>query len=139
MRLRALVFIAGLMTVGSQVGAASRSCHIVECRQVRSGEVCKVRACETSPQQPAPAQQPAGQEPLGQKLVCLSGRYTVGDGYKTWNGGTQAQCERRCADDPNCNILEYYYGSEGVKCNLYFRAPKIKWNRNYDATVCAWQ
>ncbi len=100
---------------------AQRTCRIVECRQAQVGEVCTVRPCQN-----------------GQNLTCVSGRYTVGDGYRTWRGGTQSQCEQRCEDDPNCSLLEYYYGNEGVKCNLYSRFPTIRWNSNYDATICAW-
>ena len=36
-------------------------------------------------------------------------------------GGTYAQCEERCMEDPNCRMMEYYFGSEegGKKCNLF--------------------
>jgi hypothetical protein len=117
---RVLIGAAALLSLVSQ--AQARSCHIVECQQVRSGEICSIQPCNS-----------------GVNLICVSGRYTVGDGYRVFRGGSQSQCEQRCAADPNCNFLEYNYGREGVKCNLYASRPTIRWNSSYDATVCAWE
>lgn len=120
MVLRVLLGVVTFLSLVSQ--ASARSCHIVECQQVQSGEVCYIRPCQSP-----------------QNLACYSGRYTVGDGYRTYRGGSQGQCQQLCANDPNCNFLEYYFGREGVKCNLYAARPVIHWNSSYDAVVCAWE
>ena len=109
-----------LITTGA--ASAQRTCRVVICEQVRAGEVCSVRPCS------AP-----------QNLVCYGGRYTVGDGQWSYRGGSQGQCEQRCANNPNCSLMEYYYGPEGVRCNLYSRFPQIRWNPSQDAVVCAWE
>ena len=118
---RAIIAIASLLTIVTEANA-QRTCHVVECRQVRAGEVCTIRPCQNP-----------------RNLVCYRGRYTVGDGNRVSQGGSQGQCEQRCSADQNCNFLEYYYGNEGVKCNLYYGTPQIRWNSARDATICAWE
>lgn len=120
MYLKSMASIAVLVLVSGE--ASARTCRIVECQQVRAGEVCVSRPC-----------------PVASNLVCFNGRYTVGDGYRVFRNVSQGTCEQRCADDPNCNMLEYYYGNEGVKCNLYSNIPTVRWNSSQDALVCAWQ
>jgi hypothetical protein len=119
---RSLGFLAFALTALPLHDADARSCHIVQCRMARAGEVCSVRPCQN-----------------GQTLACYSGRYTVGDGYRVWRNISQAQCEQRCENDESCNMIEYYFGQEGVKCNLYNRMPQVRWNSAQDATICVWE
>ena len=121
MYLKAMMFAAGMLVITTSA-QAQHTCQIIECEQKRAGEVCTIRSCQT----------PAN-------LVCRSGLYTEGDGDQVFRGGTQGQCERRCAADQACNYLEYYFGREGVKCNLYYSRPVVRWNSNYDAVICSWR
>ena len=118
------IFAVSLGVFATSTLAQQRSCHIIQCQKAQVGEICRVTPCQQA----------------GQGMQWYAGHYTEGDGnLGSYSGGSRGQCEARCAGNLRCVLAEYYFGKEGVRCNLYSYTPPVRWNESNDAIIGVWR
>ena len=80
--------------------------------QVPAGE-----AIGADPNKNVPVAAPAKKAESADILEKMPNKWIEGEGYKTTLNGTVEDCNKLCAADANCKIMEFYHPEN--KCNLY--------------------
>ena len=69
------------------------------------------------PNNNSPAAAPVKEADKANVLEKIPNKWIEGEGYKTTLNGTVEDCNKLCAADANCKIMEFYHPEN--KCNLY--------------------